>query len=137
MAFRFLIVDDSESVRKGLRTLIQTHSAWQVCGEAADGAEAVRLLRDLRPDLVILDFLMPGMNGLETARQMRKIAPNIPIVMFTQHASRELEQHAYEAGIRSMISKSDAFAMVEKIEKLLGPQPVKQSGILTDALGEA
>jgi DNA-binding NarL/FixJ family response regulator len=119
MPFRFLIVDDSELVRQGLRTVLQANPRWEVCGEAADGSIGVEMLKTLRPDVVILDFQMPGMNGLETARRMSAVAPNVPIVMFTQHASSELEQHAREVGIRSVVSKTNAFRMVGIIENLL------------------
>jgi DNA-binding NarL/FixJ family response regulator len=119
MPFRFLIVDDSELVRQGLRTVLQANPSWEVCGEAADGASGVEMLKTLQPDVVILDFQMPGMNGLETARRMTVVAPKVPILMFTQHASSELEQHAREVGIRSVVSKTNAFRMVGIIETLL------------------
>ena len=117
---RFLIVDDSEPVRQGLRTVLQANPEWKVCGEASDGLTAVEKLRDLHPHVVILDFKMPGMNGLETARRMLEIAPTVPIVMLTQHASASLEEHAQEVGIRSVVSKTDVFSMVGMMEELLG-----------------
>lgn len=120
MPVRFLIVDDSELVRQGLRAVLQANPDWEVCGEAANGVAGVELFKNLRPDVVVLDFQMPGINGLETARRMSAISGAIPIVMFTQHASAELELHAREAGIRSLASKTDAFAMVGIIETLLG-----------------
>jgi DNA-binding NarL/FixJ family response regulator len=121
MRTRFLIVDDSELVRRSLRTVLQANPDWEVCGEAADGEEGVALLKELHPNIVILDFQMPGMNGIETARRMSQIAPAVPIVLFTQHASSDLERHAREVGIRSVVSKTDAFPMVGMIEALLGP----------------
>jgi DNA-binding NarL/FixJ family response regulator len=120
MPVRFLIVDDSELVRNGLRAVLQANPDWEVCGEAAEGASGVELFKNLRPDVVVLDFQMPGINGLETARRMSAISGDIPIVMFTQHASAELELHAREAGIRSLASKTDAFGMIAIIEMLLG-----------------
>jgi DNA-binding NarL/FixJ family response regulator len=63
---------------------------------------------------------MPGINGIETARRMAEIAPAIPILLFTQHASADLERHAHEVGIRSVVSKTNAFPMVGMIEELLG-----------------
>jgi DNA-binding NarL/FixJ family response regulator len=120
MSARFLIVDDSELVRQGLRAVLQANPNWEVCGEAADGLAGVEMLKTVQPNVVILDFQMPGISGLETARRMTAIAPAIPIVMFTQHASAELEQHAREAGVRSVVSKTDAFAMIGIIETLLG-----------------
>jgi DNA-binding NarL/FixJ family response regulator len=124
MSFRFLIVDDSELVRQGLRTVLQANPSWEVCGEAPDGSSGVEMLKNLRPDVVILDFQMPGLNGLETARRMTAVAPEVPIIMFTQHASTELDQHAREVGIRTVISKTNAFKMVGIIETLLGEKQV-------------
>jgi DNA-binding NarL/FixJ family response regulator len=120
MRTRFLIVDDSELVRRSLRTVLQANPEWEICGEAADGTSAVEMFKDLRPNVVILDFQMPGINGIETARRMAEIAPAIPIVLFTQHASADLERHAHEVGIRSVVSKTNAFPMVGMIEELLG-----------------
>lgn len=121
MRTRFLIVDDSELVRKSLRTVLQANPDWEICGEAGDGETAIELFRELHPNIVILDFQMPGINGIETASRMSQIAPAVPIVLFTQHASSDLERHAREAGIRSVVSKTDAFPMVGMIEALLGP----------------
>jgi len=130
---RFLIVDDSDLVRRGLRTVLQSNPEWQVCGEAPNGLTGIEKFKELRPNVVILDFQMPGINGLETARLMSEIAPAIPIILFTQHASSELERRAKEVGIRSVVSKTDAFPMVGVIEALLGPdlsesQPASQDG---------
>jgi DNA-binding NarL/FixJ family response regulator len=120
MRARFLIVDDSDLVRRSLRTVLQANPEWVVCGEAPDGLTAVELFKDLQPNIVILDFQMPGMNGIETARRMSMIEPAIPIVLFTQHASADLEKHAREVGIRSVVSKTNASPMVGMIEALLG-----------------
>jgi DNA-binding NarL/FixJ family response regulator len=121
MRTRFLIVDDSELVRKSLRTVLLANPDWEVCAEAADGEAAIELFRELHPNIVILDFQMPGINGIETARRMSEIAPAVPIVLFTQHASSDLERHAREVGIRSVVSKTNAFPMVGMIAALLGP----------------
>jgi DNA-binding NarL/FixJ family response regulator len=89
MRTRFLIVDDSELVRHSLRTVLQANPEWEVSGEASNGADAVERFKDSRPNIVIVDFQMPGINGIETARRMMEIAPAVPIVLFTQHASPE------------------------------------------------
>jgi DNA-binding NarL/FixJ family response regulator len=118
---RFLIVDDSELVRQSLRTVLQANPEWEIAGEASNGQDAVEVFKSSRPNLVILDFQMPGLNGIETARRILEIAPAMPIILFTQHASAELEKHALAAGIRSVVSKTDTFPMVGIIEALLGP----------------
>lgn len=107
--------------------MLQANPEWEVCGEAADGLAAVEIFKEVRPTIVIVDFQMPGMNGIEAARRMLKIAPAVPIVMFTQHANAELEKRAMDAGIRSVVSKTDAFPMVGIIEALLGPVDPKPS----------
>jgi DNA-binding NarL/FixJ family response regulator len=119
MRTRFLIVDDSDLVRRSLRMVLQANPDWEICGEAADGVSAVEMFKELRPNIVILDLQMPGINGIETARRMAEIAPAIPVVLFTQHASADLERHALEVGIRSVVSKTNAFPMVGMIESLL------------------
>jgi DNA-binding NarL/FixJ family response regulator len=119
MRARFLIVDDSELVRRSLRAVLQANPEWEICGEAPDGMTAVEMFKDLQPNIVILDFQMPRMNGIDAARRMFEIAPDVPIVLFTQHASADLEKHAREVGIRSVVSKTNAFPMVGMIEALL------------------
>ncbi|HXN72866.1 MAG TPA: response regulator transcription factor [Candidatus Acidoferrales bacterium] len=121
MRTRFLIVDDSDLVRQSLRTVLQANPEWEVSAEAANGSDAVERFKESHPNIVIVDFQMPGINGIETARRMMEIAPAVPIILFTQHASAELEKHALEAGIRKVVSKTDAFPMVGIIQALLGP----------------
>jgi DNA-binding NarL/FixJ family response regulator len=121
MRTRFLIVDDNNLVRQSLRTVLQANPEWEIAGEASNGQDALEIFKTSHPNLVILDFQMPGMNGIETARRILEIAPAMPIVLFTQHASAELEKHARAAGIRSVVSKTDTFPMVGIIEALLGP----------------
>jgi DNA-binding NarL/FixJ family response regulator len=128
MRTRFLIVDDSELVRQGLRTVLQANPDWEIAGEAPDGVTAVEMFKNIRPNVVIVDFQMPGINGLETARRMQEIAPAVPVVMFTQHASTDLERQAREVGIRSVVSKTDAFPMVGIIEALLGNDGASSDG---------
>ena len=120
MRTRFLIVDDNDLVRQSLRTVLQANPEWEIAGEASNGKDAVEVFQTSRPNVVILDFQMPGMNGIDTARRILEIAPAMPIVLFTQHASAELEKHALAVGIRSVVSKTDTFPMVGIIEALLG-----------------
>src|ERR1700737_2001937 len=115
----FLIVDDSHIVRQGLRAILQANPEWEVCGEANDGFSAVEMFKELGPSFVIMDFQRQGMNGIDAPRRILAIAPAVPIVMFTQHASLELEQHAMEAGIQVVVSKADTFSMMGGIESFL------------------
>jgi two-component system, NarL family, invasion response regulator UvrY len=120
MGVRLLVVDDSELVRKGLRRVLQSKPGWEVC-EASDGESAVEMFKAQSPDVVIMDLQMPGLNGIETSAKILAIEPAAKIVMFTQHASGALEQHAREMGVRSVVSKTDTFRMLGMIEELVGP----------------
>lgn len=102
-----LIVDDNSMIRSLLRSCFQNSADWNVCGEAENGKMAVEKVEELHPDIVLLDFEMPVMNGLEAARQIARMAPKTALIMFTLHASTELTRLASEAGIKSVLSKSD------------------------------
>jgi DNA-binding NarL/FixJ family response regulator len=99
--------------------MLQKHPQWKVCGEAASGSEAVQRVQGLAPDLIVLDFLMPGMDGLQAAREIQKLLPDIPILMFTMHLSQQLVEEARSAGIRGAVAKSDAGRIIEGLEALL------------------
>jgi two-component system, chemotaxis family, chemotaxis protein CheY len=79
-----------------------------VCGEAENGVVAIEKVRELNPDLVILDFAMPIMNGLDAARHITHIAPKLPMVLFTLHASVQLYKEALAAGIKDVLSNQQA-----------------------------
>jgi DNA-binding NarL/FixJ family response regulator len=102
-----LLVDDSAMIRKLLRTWVEQHGDWMVCGEAENGKIAVQKVQELRPDIVLLDLQMPVMNGIEAARQIQKIAPNTGMVMFTMHSSKQLFSEAKAVGVSDVISKGD------------------------------
>lgn len=119
MTTRILIVDDSPLVRQRLRDMLQQHSRWMVCGEAANGRDALEKAQVTNPDVIVLDFLMPGMDGLQTAREIGKLLPSIPILMFTMHLSRQLVEEARNVGIRGAVAKSDASRIIEGVEALL------------------
>ena len=100
---RLFLADDHEIVRMGVRTLFAKNDLFEVCGEARNGTEAIRLVPELSPDLVILDLSMPGMNGFETATKIRLIAPLIRIVLFSIH---EIPTSARWVGADAFVSKS-------------------------------
>ena len=119
METRILIVDDSPLVRQRLRDLLQQHPDWEVCGEAANGQDAITRARELTPDIIVLDFLMPGMNGMQAASEIGKLIPDVPILMFTTYLSRQLVEEARNVGIRGAVAKSDARYVIDGLEALL------------------
>jgi DNA-binding NarL/FixJ family response regulator len=108
VAFRILLADDHEVVRRGLCALLQNQPGWEICGEATNGREAVEKAVKLNPDVVILDVGMPNLNGLEATRQIAKAKPQIRILILTLHDSDQLVQEVLNAGARGFLLKSDA-----------------------------
>jgi DNA-binding NarL/FixJ family response regulator len=121
---RIAIADDHELVRRGLRMTVAEHEGWAVCGEAATGEEAVAIAKSARPDVMILDFTMPGLNGLEAAKRIREEAPETELLMLTMHETESLVREAIAVGVRGFILKSDAGRLLEEaIESLLQKRP--------------
>jgi two-component system response regulator NreC len=106
-AMRILIVDDSDFARTGLKVLLAGRTDCEICGEANDGKQAVMKAIDLNPDMVILDYSMPGMDGLHVAQEIYKALPATHILICTLFPSRELEREAMKYGIRHVISKAE------------------------------
>jgi DNA-binding NarL/FixJ family response regulator len=104
---RILIADDSPPVRRGLRTLLGLNSDWQVCGEAVDGADAVEKAHQLAPDIILMDFSMPQLDGVQAALEIAKSGTDVPILLFTRNLSPEVMELARNAGLRGAISKSE------------------------------
>jgi DNA-binding NarL/FixJ family response regulator len=104
---RILIADDSPPVRRGLRTLLGLNSDWHVCGEAVDGADAVEKAHQLAPDIILMDFSMPQMDGVQAAREIAKSGTDIPILLFSLNLSPQVMEMARNAGLRGAISKAE------------------------------
>jgi DNA-binding NarL/FixJ family response regulator len=121
---RILVADDHEMVRHGLRAVLEAHPDWVVCGEAANGIEAVSQARALKPDIVVLDFAMPELNGLGAARQIRQELPQTEVLILTMHESESLVRSLGRAGVRGCVLKSDAGrVLVSAVEQLLRHKP--------------
>jgi DNA-binding NarL/FixJ family response regulator len=102
---RILIADDAPLVRKSLKSLVESHEGWTICGEAADGEDAVKKALALVPDVILLDISMPILNGLEAAAQIKQSMPSAIIYIVTQHHSLEMARVAAEAGAYGYIAK--------------------------------
>ena len=105
---RVLIADDHEFVRLGLRQLLESGQGFAICGEASHGRQAVEKAQQLKPDVVVLDLSMPGLNGLETTRQIVTKVPQTKVLVFTVHESEELAASLLRAGAHGYLLKSDA-----------------------------
>jgi CheY-like chemotaxis protein len=104
-SLKILIADDHEAVRRGLRSAL-TGVGWQVCGEATNGREAIEKVKELVPDVVILDVSMPIMGGLEAAPEILRAAPQTKVVAFTMHESEQIRNEVTRIGIHGVAVKS-------------------------------
>jgi DNA-binding NarL/FixJ family response regulator len=105
---RILIADDHEMVRQGLRRVLGTRPNWEICGEAANGLEALDLARKLKPDVVVMDLSMPQLGGLAATREIRKALPETEVIILTMHDWEPLIREVLAAGARGYLLKSDA-----------------------------
>lgn len=105
---RILIADDHEIVRHGVRNLLENEPDFEVCAEATIGRDAVSLAEKHQPDVAILDLSMPDLNGLEAARQIKKLSPKTRILIFTMHEAEQLVHEVFNAGVSGYVLKSDA-----------------------------
>jgi len=116
-ALRILIADDSEMIRKSMIAILRSRPAWEVCGESADGADAVQKAIHLRPDVVLLDISMPGKNGLEAARMIRQELPEVKILIVSLNDAAYTLPSARAAGADGCIGKdrltTDLVAAIE------------------------
>ena len=132
---RILIVDDHEIVRSGLRAIIESHGNWVVAGEAVDGEQAVALALETKPDVAIVDFSMPIMNGLEVSRRIRPLRPRTEVLILTMHENEEILTEALLVGVRGFLFKSDAKKyLISAIEELLAHRPYFTSALLEKLL---
>jgi DNA-binding NarL/FixJ family response regulator len=105
---RILIVDDSPVIRDRLRELLEQESGWEVCGEAANGREGIEKAQQLKPDLIVLDLSMPVMNGIEAARELTRLLPSVPLLMWTDFQTAHLKWKALSAGVKTVVPKSES-----------------------------
>lgn len=108
MALRVLVVDDHESVRRGVCSILASRRDIELCGEAADGSEAIDRARSLKPDLIVMDISMPIMDGMSASREIRQILPSTAIIVLSMHDSSQLMDSARQLGLRGYVTKSEA-----------------------------
>ena len=119
MSKSVLIVDDSQVVREVMRDFFETQADWKVGGEAGDGVEAIQKARELKPDLILLDFSMPKMNGLEAASVLKKMLPNVHIIAFTMFA--DALGSKLSSAVDLVVPKAEGLTVLAKaVQSLLG-----------------
>jgi len=120
---RCLLVDDHESVRMGVTAILSSRSNIEVCGEAANGQEAVEKARELKPDLIIMDVNMPVLDGIHSAKEIRTFLPDVPILFFSMHDGVYLVHEAKMAGGQGFVNKTDACAtLLDAVDALVKKQ---------------
>jgi DNA-binding NarL/FixJ family response regulator len=105
---RVLVVDDHAFIRRGVQSILHAFPEWELCGEADNGADAVRLSEALKPEVIIMDISMPGLNGIEATRAIHKNHPETKVILLTLHDNDELVRSAFRAGARGYLLKIDA-----------------------------
>lgn len=105
---RVLIVDDHAVIRRGVQSILHPFPEWELCGEAENGAEAIRLSESLKPEVIIMDISMPGLNGIEATRTIHKNHPETKVILLTLHENSELVKTAFRAGASGYLLKGDA-----------------------------
>jgi DNA-binding NarL/FixJ family response regulator len=121
---RILIADDHDVVRSGLRIILEAHPNWEVVAEAADGKEAVAKAIETKPDVAVVDYSLPLLNGIDVTRQIRARLPATEVLIFTMHDNEIIIQEVLRAGARGYLLKSDARRhLIAAIEALAVHKP--------------
>ena len=105
---RILIVDDHAVLRKAVRGLFESRNEFQVCGEAENGLQAIKMAAELKPDVVIVDIVMPIMNGFEAARKIKEVSPHSRLVILSAYKDKQMLEEAKNVGAVCYVPKSDA-----------------------------
>ena len=116
---RILLVEDNAMMRAHLRSALEKQDEWKVVGEAEDGRRAIEQWRKYVPNLTVMDFVMPVMDGLEATRNLTKGHPEAPVLMVTIDPSRQLEAEAKKAGAKGLCQKADVRSVLKAVEVLL------------------
>jgi CheY-like chemotaxis protein len=122
MPIRILIAEDNPAVRTALHTLLEGAGPWEIVA-VENGQQAIAKAQELKPNLIILDLVMPVMDGLNAARQISKLLPEIPMLMHTMHWSPQIELEAQKVGVRKVVSKVDNRLLLSTVQQFLTPEP--------------
>lgn len=127
-SIRILVADDFESWRRQSRSLFQSRPQWQVIADAVDGPEAIQRAEELKPDLIVLDFGLPKLNGIEAARRIRQLSPSSKIIFLSQYNDYDIVRAALGIGALGYVHKKDALS-----ELLLGVDSVLRSELFVSS----
>jgi two-component system, NarL family, nitrate/nitrite response regulator NarL len=123
-SLKILIVDDQAIVRRAVRQLLESERSWSICGEAADGRDAISKIQSLSPDVVVMDLSMPVMGGLEATREIHQSCPRVQVLILTLYDLPNLLQTVQEAGAQGCVLKSNSFRdLVPAVASLSKKQP--------------
>jgi DNA-binding NarL/FixJ family response regulator len=124
-----LVADDNPLMRQAFCKLFATEEGLELCEQAVNGQDAIDKAKRCRPDLIIMDFSMPLMNGIDAARIIKKLMPSVPIILFSVHPFEMLSESAREAGIDILVPKTEMATLVEHARKLLGASGRSSPGL--------
>ena len=137
MPLRILVVDDHAVVRRGVRSLLESHEGWEVCGEATTGRDAVAQSLRLRPDVIVMDLSLPELNGLDATRQILRAVPGTEVLVLTMHHSEELAREVLQAGARGYVLKADADEnLIAAVDSLRRHKPFLTPTVTEFVLGD-
>jgi DNA-binding NarL/FixJ family response regulator len=121
---RILIADEHHAIRQGVRTILESRHRWQIVGEASDGREALRLVRKTRPDIAVLGYSLPGMNGLKLTSAIKHELPRAEILIYTMHNQESIMREVLRVGARGYVLKADDTAhLLAAVEALALHKP--------------
>ena len=124
MTVKLLVTDDHAIVRRGLQALLEAQAGWQVCAAADNGQAAVDLATRHQPDVAILDYSLPGLNGLEATRQIRLASPDTEVLIYTMHNNEDVIRDVLRAGARGYLLKTEDDAeVIRAVQALFRKQP--------------
>jgi DNA-binding NarL/FixJ family response regulator len=124
---RILVADDHQMARLAVSQIVeQTDQDWKVCCYVSDGTQAVEKAAELKPDLVMVDFAMPNLDGITAGQQIRALSPNTSVLVYTFMVSPELEAYVKARGLRGVVPKADTKALIAEIGRILSLAPATQ-----------
>jgi DNA-binding NarL/FixJ family response regulator len=116
---KVLLVADSSAMRGLVRVLFESDTTFEVCGEAENGQEGIEKAAELRPDLIVIDLSMPVLNGLDATRGIKRLLPNVQVILFSAYSNSLTPEEARIAGISALVSKSEPSALIEVAHAVL------------------